>query len=262
MKAFVSKHKRLLFALVSLLFWLCVWDTVARTVDLSFALPTVSETAKAFAVLLLQADFWVTVACSLLRILAGLAIGIVLALLLAPLAVRVPLADAILTPFMQFVKATPVASFILVLWVLIGRANVPIAIAVLMVLPIVFQNMCAALRSLDAKQVEVLTVFKVPASRVLRIFVLPSLLSYFVPALITSAGLAWKAGIAAEIIAYTKRSIGRAIYDAKVDFDGARMLAWTVAVILLSFALEKGLSYLGRRVHAHAFSGSGTDKDV
>lgn len=261
MKVF-AKYKKLLFALASLGFWLCLWEILARFVDLSFALPTVWETAKAFVALLLQGDFWVTVASSLFRILAGLVIGIALSLALAPLAVHVPLADAILTPFMQFVKATPVASFILVLWVLIGRANVPIAIAILMVLPIVFQNMCAALRALDQKQAEVLTVFRVPASRALRIFVLPSLLSYFVPAVITSAGLAWKAGIAAEIIAYTKQSIGRAIYDAKVDFDGARMFAWTVAVILLSFALEKGLSYLGRRVRARGLADQRTDKEI
>lgn len=255
MRASRTKARRLLYAGISLLFWLGLWDILARAVKLSFALPSVADTALALFGLLITGSFWLTVLASLGRILLGLAIGVLLALLLAPLSVHLALADAILTPVMQFIKSTPVASFILVLWVLIGRATVPIAIAVLMVLPIVYQNLCAALRSLDKKQAEVLRVFHVPHRRALRIFVLPSLLSYFVPALITSAALAWKAGIAAEIIAYTKQSIGRAIYDAKVDFDGPLMFAWTVAVILLSLLIEKGLSYLGRRVHTH-----GTDR--
>ncbi len=241
--------RRALYAAIALLVWLCVWEIIARSVDLSFALPGVVETLRAFVTLLSTGVFWLTVLRSLGRILLGLLLGVVIAVLLAALSVRLPLLDAILSPAMVFIRATPVASFILILWVIIGRAAVPIVIAVLMVLPIIYQNICTALRTLDTQTSEMLAVYRVPRLRRLRIFVLPSMLRYFIPAFITAAGLAWKAGIAAEIIAYTKDSIGRAIADAKNNFDGPSMFAWTLAVVLLSFGIEAVMRAFGRRAH-------------
>ncbi len=234
--------------LLSVAFWLTLWEILAVAVDLPFAVPHVADTFSALFSLLVTSAFWGTVAHSLLRILLGLALGIVLAVLLALLSFISRFFSEMLRPAMTFIRSTPVASFILILWVIVGRNTVPAAIAVLMVLPVVYQNVLAGMRSLDRKQAEVLQVFHVPTNKRFRVFVLPALSEYFFPALITSAGLAWKAGIAAEIIAYTKNSIGRAICDAKNDFRGADMFAWTLCVILLSLLIETFLQYVGKKV--------------
>ena len=47
-------------------------------------------------------------------------------------------------------------------------------------------------------------------------------------------GLAWKSGVAAEYIAIPAASIGRRLYDAKINLKSADMLAWTVTIVLLS----------------------------
>ena len=61
------------------------------------------------------------------------------------------------------------------------------------------------------------------------------------------AGLAWKAEIAAEIIAYTKKSIGQGINDAKYNMDTPTVFAWTLLIILFSILLELGTKKLLRR---------------
>ena len=248
-KTDLSRLRRILYGGIAVVFWLIVWEVIARTVDLSFALPGVLETLGAFASLLLQGTFWKTVLLSLGRIALGLLIGVVVGILLAVVSVRVAAVDAILSPAMVFIRSTPVASFILVLWVIIGRAAVPVVIAVLMVIPIVYQNICTSLQSLDTHLSEMLTVFHVSPLRRFRILVLPSMLRYLIPAFVTAAGLSWKAGIAAEIIAYTKDSIGRSIANAKNEFNGPAMFAWTMAVVLLSFGIEKLLTFIGRRAN-------------
>ena len=63
----------------------------------------------------------------------------------------------------------------------------------------------------------------------------------------SSIGLAWKAGIAAEIIAYTRNSIGKEIFDAKNFFMGPEMFAWTLAVVLLSLLFEMLIKLLLRK---------------
>jgi NitT/TauT family transport system permease protein len=64
--------------------------------------------------------------------------------------------------------------------------------------------------------------------------------------------MAWKAGIAAEVIAPTEKAIGTEIYFAKAYFETADLFAWTLTVIILSILIEKllilGLSKLAGRL--------------
>ena len=52
-------------------------------------------------------------------------------------------------------------------------------------------------------------------------------------------GLSWKAGVAAEVLANTKHSIGGNIYNAKIYIETADLFAWTAVVIVISVVLEK-----------------------
>jgi len=63
----------------------------------------------------------------------------------------------------------------------------------------------------------------------------------------TSFGLAWKAGIAAEVLCTPKASIGKQLYDAKMYLESSDMLAWTAVVIIISIILEKGVIKRGVR---------------
>jgi NitT/TauT family transport system permease protein len=64
--------------------------------------------------------------------------------------------------------------------------------------------------------------------------------SHFVSACELSLGLCWKAGIAAEVIGQPARTIGEKLYHAKLFLNTPDLFAWTLAVILLSVALERG----------------------
>ena len=77
-----------------------------------------------------------------------------------------------------------------------------------------------------------------------RVLILPSIKPYFLSACKTSIGLAWKAGVAAEIIAMPKDTIGTMIGEAKLYIMSAEMFAWTLTVVLLSLTIEFGVSYL------------------
>ena len=150
------------------------------------------------------------------------------------------IAAAIVSPVMTVIRATPVASFIMVLWVLIqGNENaVPSAVAFLMVMPLLWESIVQGLGARDKNLSEVLDVFGAPPARRFLLLTLPTLTDHALPALVNAVGLAWKAGIAAEIIAYTKNSIGRQIKDAKDSLEAAEMFAWTLCVIAVSLLLE------------------------
>ena len=61
---------------------------------------------------------------------------------------------------------------------------------------------------------------------------------YLSSALLSSIGLGWKAGIAAEVLCTPKISIGTELFDAKTYFENIDVFAWTVTVIIISLVFE------------------------
>ncbi len=209
--------------------------------------------------LLCQAAFWGTVSVTLLRILCGTAAGILLGVLTALLTSRFRIADALLSPLLTVVKTTPVASFIILLLIWVGRDVLPAVIVVLMVLPVTWANVCAGIAALDPQLWEMARVFGFPPMRAFLRLWLPTVLPHFLSACRSALGLGWKAGVAAEVLTVPLRSMGRMLYEAKLNLETTDLFAWTAAVVLCSLVIEKllaaGLDRLtGRR------GGKGADK--
>jgi NitT/TauT family transport system permease protein len=136
--------------------------------------------------------------------------------------------------------------FLILLWV--GRDNVPLWIAFMMAFPIVWSNVREGLLQTDGQLLEMAKVFEVPKFRVLLKLRLPALTPYFLSACRSAIALAWKAGIAAEIIALPRRSIGTMISNAKQYLNTEEMFAWTLAVVILSLLIEVGFVSLWRKL--------------
>ena len=235
--------------LISVFVWLGLWELFAALIDLEFLFPGAIKTVKTLSSLIITLNFWKTILLSMLRILLGLIIGVAMGIALAIIYQLTPFLRRFISIGMTVIKSTPVASIILVLWVAIknGSQRLPIVIALLMVMPIIWQNLCDGFSAIDKNLSEVCDVFEFSRKKRIKLLVLPNLQKYFTPAFLTSIGLAWKSGIAAEIISYTKNSIGKNILDSKNVFDGDVMLAWTLTVVLLSLVLEHSVKALIRR---------------
>ena len=163
---------------------------------------------------------------------------------------------ALFSPVMTLVKSTPVASFIILALVWLGRGTVPVFIAALMVLPVVWANVSAGLAGIDPQLLELARVYRLPRARVLRRIAWPSVLPHLCAALRSALGLGWKAGIAAEVLTVPPYSIGKRIYEAKLYLETTELFAWTAAVVLVSLLIERLLlrlvDSLGRKEGAHA----------
>ena len=247
MSDFLKRYKAFFIKLLAVLFWLALWELIAKYVGHSFILPSVSETAASFFKLVLTGNFWLTVLRSLARIASGFALGALIGIPLGVLSGIVKPFDALFSPLMVILRSTPVASFIMMLWFFIGSASIPTVIALLMVMPIIWQSAKDGLSGVDSSMLELSRIYRFSFKKKFLHVYLPHMKKALLPAVITSSGLAWKAGIAAEIITYTKNSIGANISDAKNFFEGADMMAWTFTVILLSLIIEALIKRLGRR---------------
>lgn len=220
-------------------FWLLLWALAARLVGKELLLPDPLRVLCAMLALAGTAEFWRTVGCSILRVLCGLAGGTLLGVLFAALTACSALARALLAPLMTLVKTTPVASFIILALLWLGRSVLPAFITGLMVLPVVWANVDAGIAARDRQFLELARVYRLPRLRVLRRITLPTVRPHFRAALASGLGMGWKAGIAAEVLTSPRLSIGRRIMEAKLYLETAELFAWTAAVVLLSLTVER-----------------------
>ena len=243
-----SKIKSLAKILLPLLFWCLIWQLAAMLIDHRFLFPDIPTTIKALVSLLSEIGFYKAVFFSLTRVLLGLFLGCIFGSLLGILCHRCKAVNALISPIISVIKSTPVASFIVVLWVLMSGDALSVFIGFLMVMPIIWQNVLDGFSQVDKSLSEVADVYEFSYGKRFSLLIMPTLKSFLAPAIITAMGLAWKAEIAAEIIAYTKNSIGQGINDAKYNLDTATVFAWTLVIILFSLCLEKGAKALLGRV--------------
>ena len=92
-----------------------------------------------------------------------------------------------------------------------------------------------------AQLLELARAYRFSRSKAIRLIYLPSLRPYFLSALITSVGLAWKSGVAAEVLCTPSLAMGTQIYSSKLSLEIPDLFAWTAVVVALSLALERGL---------------------
>ena len=225
---------------------LAIWDVLALIIGNGYFMPGVSETAAALLKIIVCGEAFRVIFIAFFRVISGLVLGIMTGVILAALCHKFDLISTAISPIISIMKATPVACIIVLLWIRLNYTEITILVVVLMVLPIVWQNVYEAFGAIDKNLVEVADVFKIDAKKRLKILVIPSILSYLLPAIITSIGLAWKAEIAAEIM--TNSNIGELIYDFKtVSYDTASIFAWTAIIVTLSILFEKTAKhFLGR----------------
>lgn len=235
-----------------LFFWIFIWWMLALIVNNSYLLPSPYKTAIALFSLLAKGYFYKVIIFSFLRVIAGLASGIIIGAVLAFLAYKFTLVRSLLSPIISIIKAMPVATFILLLWLSLRGSVLTIFIGFIMVMPIIFQNVLSGLDALDKNLIEVSLVFEFDIWKKLTVFIFPSLRSYLFPAIITSVGLAFKSQIAAEIIAYTKNSIGQYIYDANYGLNTDVVFAWATVIVLFSIGLETLCRHILRRIENEA----------
>lgn len=229
------------------MFWLAVWQFAAWQVGWELFLPGPLTVVRRLTALAGEGEFWLIAGLSLGRVLLGMVWGTVLGCVLAVLTASNRWLDAVLSPAVGVVRATPVASFILLVFLWTERDQVPVIIAALMVLPVVWGNVTRGIRECDPKLLEMARMYRFSRWKTVRLVRLPAVRPYFFSALTTSMGLAWKSGVAAEALVWPKWAIGTQIYDTKLYFETADLFAWTLVVILLSLGLERLFAVLLRR---------------
>ncbi len=119
-----------------------------------------------------------------------------------------------------------------------------------MVMPVVWANVRQGIDSASGQLLEMARVYRFGRAKTLKLIYAPAGYPYFRAACVTSLGLAWKSGIAAEVLCQPRFALGSGLYFSKLHLETAQLFAWTAVIIILSMLLERLLTRLVKRWEA------------
>ncbi len=243
-KIILSKAAAILSALI-------VWQIAAMILNRTILLASPLEVASRLSTLIFEDGLLSAIWFSLSRIAKGFFLGLMLGSVLAIFADRYPWAENLIFPYITTIKSVPVASFIVIALIWLSAKELSIFISFLIVLPVVYNNLLEGLKSIDKKMMEMAQIFRYSWIKKLLYIYIPHLKPFIISACSVSIGLAWKSGVAAEIIGIPDGSLGEVLYEAKIYLNTVDLFAWTVIIVFVSVAFEKLFMLFVRKLLQH-----------
>lgn len=246
-----SDKKDFFQKMLSILFWLALWQAGSMALNKSIILVTPVAAVKRLFELIPQADFRRTVLNSFLRIGGGFMLALIMGTVLAALSAGYKLMRTLISPLMTAVKAVPVASFIIFALFFMKSRELSVLISFLMVLPVIYEAVLEGAESTDRELKEAAEVFRLDGAKKLRYLYFPAVMPFLTAACRTGAALAFKSGTAAEVIGQPDLTMGDMLYRAKIYLETADLFAWTLVIIILAKLFEllisKALGFIYKR---------------
>ena len=237
---------------VAVLLALVLWQVVSMIVGMDMLLASPLKVLERLSTIWREKDFLSTVLFSVCRIFGGFLLAFLAGICLALLAGQFRSLEILLWPYVVTIKSVPIASFIILCLIWFSYSQMTVFIAFLIAFPVIYSNVLQGIRSTDPLLLEMAEIYKVRGFRKLFYIQLPGIMPFLTSACSVAIGMSWKAGVAAEVIGVINGSIGQKLYDAKIYFQNADLLSWTLIIIALSVVGEKLFVLLLRTLYRKA----------
>lgn len=244
-----SIFKKLIKIILIATFWILIWEAASRLVSydnklLLLILPSPFTVIKKWAQLAFTLPFIKAELLTLFRIFLGFVLGCVWGFALGFLTHISNVVYSLLSPVLKIIRAIPVVAIIILMYLFFKSSTLPVLIVCLMVLPLVWQTVNDGLKNTDNSLLEMSKVFSLSKSKTLFSVKLPSIIPNLITACVNALGLAWKSGVAAEVICLPQVSLGTLLWHSKGSVNFDEVYAITLTVVLFSIIIEYLLKFL------------------
>ncbi len=250
MKEFIQKNQNKIITTATVLILLGVWEVAARILSLNLILPTFSSVFLAFLNLFTKQSFYLSLSATLLRCVIGYVIGFVLGVALGITAAKFPAVHAAIKPLAAIMRATPVAALAILLYIWVGSNVLPPVIGILLIFPIVYEQIRTATANIPAELEDVLKEMGSGFFHSARTVYLPLVMPHTLSLISATFGMNLKAVITAEVLASSMPSIGRQIYFANqnIVYEINVLFAWVLVAVIVSVIFEVLLKIICKKI--------------
>ena len=234
--------------IASVAVFVAVWWLFAKKTNSEIVAPEPALVGKEFISLLKNKTFFSSLGGTMKRVTAAFSLSFACALLFAVLADRFSLLKSAFSPFVVLMRATPTMSVILLCLIWLREAKSPIAVSFLVVFPMLYSAILGVLSGRDRSLDELAEVYGVRKSKVFFLMTFPSVFDSLFSQLVSTFSFCIKLTIAGESLAATKLSLGKDMHDASVNFETAKLLAFTLCAVAAAFLAEILLKLLYKSI--------------
>ena len=242
-----KKYPNALLSLTAIFALWLAWIVAYYIVRNEYVLPSFWDAFAEMGRILTDASFWRAFWNTFLRTLWAFLASMALGIVMAVCAHLVKGLRAFFAPIISVVRTVPTMAVILMLLLWTTPNMVPVIVSALVLFPAVYAAALAALDEVGENYGELTRAFRVPLLRRIGKMYLP----LAAPVMLKQAGgifsLGLKVVISGEVLASTYRSLGGMMQDAQMYLNMPRLMALTLLVVLMGFALE-GLCWLSYRL--------------
>ena len=219
-------------ALVAALVQLAAWLKGAPLV-----FPSVGEILRTFLRLLGEAETWRRVGTTLLHLVLSLVFAGAGGLLLGTAMGLSDFCRTLLSPLMQFLRATPMIVMAVIAMVLLPYDRVPLVVPSLLLIPLISEAVGEGIRRIDPELRDVWRLNSRFSARILLQVYLPLTAGYLRQAFANAAGMGMKLAVTTEYLVQTRDSLGKAIFSSSYFNDYPEVYAYALVMILLVMLL-------------------------
>lgn len=240
-------NKNKIHKITAVLLALLFWQIAAMILNRSFLLSSPVEVVKALFELGGKNVFWMGLGKSIFKIILGFLAGGGVGIFLAGLSYRFKLFEIYISPYIMVIRSVPVASFVIIILIWLGSEALSVLVCFFMVMPIFYANTLEGLKSVDVKMLQMAKIYELGQKAKFIYIYLLGLESFFISSSVASMGIAFKSGIAAEVIGRPKNTFGFFLFDAKIYLETSKVFAITLIVILCSAIFERLIIFIMER---------------
>ncbi len=240
--------KGALYTVAGAALFVAVWWIAAAAYGKDLVFPTPAAAFKELWGELSSEYFWKSFFLSVLRSIAGFCGACVLAMLCAYGGKAWNPLKRILAPVIGIVRSLPTMSVILLLVLWTGNELTPLIVSGLVIFPVLYSGLDAALSSVPAELEETARLYAGSRAYKFAKVYLPLSAPAFLRVAGGAASLSLKLTVAAEVLAQTRDSLGLIMQQTRVYFQIGRLLAITVVVVAAALVLELAVALVRKAV--------------
>ncbi|MBQ8876628.1 MAG: ABC transporter permease subunit [Clostridia bacterium] len=227
-----------IYALCGVGVLIAVWVIAYYRVGNELVVPSFFDCVKDVGELLVKERFWRYFLNTFKRVFFAFVISFFVASAFALLAYVVPVVRGILSPIISLMRSLPILAVTLILWLMFGREDAPIAVAFLSLFPMLYAAMLSALSGVDGDLIEMSRVYNVPLKKRIFSLYMPAAAPYVLQESGAALAFSLKLVVSAEVLVGTYRSVGYLMNDANQIPDMSLLFALVCMTALVGLILE------------------------
>ena len=217
---------------------ICVWAIACAIVGNAYLLPSLGETVKAGVLAFGRASFWTAFLGTLGRALCAFFISFALAAALAAFAYAFEGVRKFFAPVVSFFRSLPTMAVLLLILLWTSAKIAPIVIACLVLFPMLYAAMIAALCGVDEGLLEMSRVYFVPKKVQICKLYIPDVAPTVCKEGAAALAFSLKLVVSAEVMSNTFQSLGGEMQNASLYDKIPLLFALVCVTFLTGYALE------------------------